>query len=133
MKGEVSASYVIVPNKSGAISIKTEQFAFFNPENKEYVDLGQKTLSVNAFSHDQILESRTAVEKVNEYTNNLLETVDTPVLKTTSFKVKEKSKFHWNILLTNIVILLGLFIVYLLFKTWQKKRTLVRETVSQNL
>ncbi|AZA99601.1 hypothetical protein EG359_08240 [Chryseobacterium joostei] len=131
MKGEVSASYVIVPNKSGAISIKTEQFAFFNPENKEYVDLGQKTLSVNAFSHDQILESRTAVEKVNEYTNNLLETVDTPVLKTTSFKVKEKNKFHWNILLTNIVILLGLFIVYLLFKTWQKKRTLVRETVSQ--
>lgn len=131
MKGEVSASYVIVPNKSGAISIKTEQFAFFNPENKEYVDLGQATLSVNAFSHDQILESRTAVEKVNEYTNNLLETVDTPVLKTTSFKVKEKSKFHWNILLTNIAILLGLFVVYLLFKTWQKKRTLVRETVSQ--
>ncbi|PWN67934.1 BatD family protein [Chryseobacterium oncorhynchi] len=131
MKGEVSASYVIVPNKSGAISIKTEQFAFFNPENKEYVDLGQATLSVNAFSHDQILESRTAVEKVNEYTNNLLETVDTPVLKTTSFKVKEKSKFHWNILLTNIAILLGLFVVYLLFKTWQKKRTLVRETISQ--
>lgn len=131
MKGEVSASYVIVPNKSGAISIKTEQFAFFNPENKEYVDLGQATLAVNAFSHDQILESRTAVEKVNEYTNNLLETVDTPVLKTTSFKVKEKSKFHWNILLINIAILLGLFVVYLLFKTWQKKRTLVRETISQ--
>ncbi|MFP3832907.1 BatD family protein [Chryseobacterium sp. SIMBA_028] len=131
MKGEVSASYVIIPNKSGAISIKTEQFAFFNPENKEYVDLGQKILSVNALSHDQVLESRTAVEKVNEYTNNLLETVDTPVLKTTSFKLKEKSKFHWNILLTNIAILLGLFIVYLLFKTWQKKRTLVKETVSQ--
>ncbi|WP_106915102.1 BatD family protein [Chryseobacterium aurantiacum] len=131
MKGEVSASYVIVPNKSGEISIKTEQFAFFDPANKEYVDLGQKTLSVNAFSHDQILESRTAVEKVNEYTNTLLETVDTPVLKTTSFKLKEKSKFHWNILLTNIAILIGLFIVYLLFKTWQKKRTLVRETVSQ--
>lgn len=117
MKGEVLASYVVVPNKSGAISIKTEQFAFFDPENKEYVDLGQKTLSVNALSHDQILESRTTVEKMNEYTNNLLETVNTPVLKTTSFKVKEKSKFHWNILLTNMAILLGLFIVYLLFKT----------------
>ena len=76
------------------------------------------------------MESRTTVEKMNEYTNNLLETVNTPVLKTTSFKVKEKSKFHWNILLTNIAILLGLFIAYLLFKTWQKKRTLVRETVS---
>nr|WP_315029571.1 BatD family protein [uncultured Chryseobacterium sp.] len=130
MKGEILANYVVIPKKSGDISIKTEQFAFFNPESKEYVDLGQKTLALNAFSHDQIMESRSTVEKVNEYTNNLLETVNTPVLKTTSLKVKEKSKFHWNILLTNIVILLGLFIAYLLFKTWQKKRTLVRETAS---
>ena len=129
MKGEIFANYVVIPNKSGAISIKTEQFAFFNPENREYVDLGQKTLALNALSHDQILESRSTVEKVNEYTNNLLETVNTPVLKTTSLKVKEKSKFHWNILLTNIAILLGLFAAYLLFKTWQKKRGLIRETV----
>ena len=131
MKGAITANYVVIPNKSGAISIKTEPFSFFDPENKGYVDLGQKTLNVNALSHDQVMESRSTVEKVNEYTNNLLETVNTPVLKTTSFKVKEKSKFHWNILLTNIVILLGLFVVYLLFKTWQKKRTLVKETVSQ--
>jgi len=130
MKGEILANYVIVPKKSGAIAIQTEQFAFFDPASKEYVDLGKKTLALNAFSHDQILESRTTVEKVNEYTNTLLETVNTPVLKTTTLKVKEKSKFHWNILLTNIAILVGLFLIYLLFKTWQKKRSLVRETAS---
>ncbi|MFP3597377.1 BatD family protein [Chryseobacterium sp. SIMBA_029] len=129
IKGEISANYVVIPKKAGAISIKTEQFAFFNPASKEYVDLGQETLALNAFSHEQILESRSTVEKVNEYTNSFLETVDTPVLKTTSLKVKEKSRFHWNILLTNIFILLGLFIAYLLFKTWQKKRTLVKESV----
>lgn len=130
MKGEILANYVIVPKKSGAIEIQTEQFAFFDPASKEYIDLGKKTLALNAFSHDQILESRTTVEKVNEYTNTLLETVNTPVLKTTTLKVKEKSKFHWNILLTNIAILVGLFLIYLLFKTWQKKRSLVRETAS---
>ncbi|MDN5478739.1 MAG: BatD family protein [Chryseobacterium sp.] len=130
MKGEIFANYVVIPKKAGPISIQTEPFAFFDPASREYVDLGQKTLALNAFSHDQILESRTTVEKVNEYTNTLLETVNTPVLKTTTFKVKEKSKFHWNILLTNIAILIGLFIVYLLFKTWQKKRALVRETTS---
>ncbi|KMQ62124.1 hypothetical protein ACM40_07370 [Chryseobacterium sp. BLS98] len=130
MKGEILANYVVIPKKAGAISIQTEKFAFFDPASREYVDLGQKTLDLNAFSHDQILESRTTVEKVNEYTNTLLETVDTPVLKTTTFKVKEKSKFHWNILLTNISILVGLFIMYLLFKTWQKKRALVKETAS---
>ncbi|WP_288443126.1 BatD family protein [uncultured Chryseobacterium sp.] len=129
MKGEILANYVIIPKKSGVISIKTEQFAFFDPASKEYVDLGQKTLDLNAFSHDQILEARSTVEKVNEYTNNLLETVNTPVLKTTSFKVKEKNKFHWNILLTNIAILISLFVGYLLFKNWQKKRTLVRENI----
>jgi hypothetical protein len=127
MKGEVLANYVVIPKKAGEISIKTEHFAFFDPSSKEYVDLGEKMLAVNALSHEQVMEARTTVEKVNEYTNTFLETVNTPVLKTTSFKVKEKSKFHWNILLTNIVILLGLFIAYLLFKTWQKKRRLVKE------
>lgn len=130
MKGEILANYVIIPKKAGAISIQTEPFAFFDPASREYVDKGHETLALNAFSHDQILEARTTVEKVNEYTNTLLETVDTPVLKTTTFKVKEKSKFHWNILLTNISILVGLFIMYLLFKTWQKKRALVKETAT---
>ncbi|MET3536300.1 BatD family protein [Chryseobacterium limigenitum] len=129
IKGEILANYVVIPKKAGDILIKTEPFAFFNPASKEYTDLGQETLAVNAFSHDQIMEAKTTVEKVNEYTNNFLETVNTPVLKTTSFKVKEKSKFNWGILLTNIIILLGLFITYLLFKTWQKKRTLVKENI----
>lgn len=127
MKGEVLANYLVIPKKAGEINIKTEQFAFFDPSSKEYVDLGQQSLAVNAFSHDQILESRTAVEKVNEYTNTFLETVNTPVLKTTSFKVKEKKKFHWNVLFINIAILLSLFGMYLLFKTWQKKNKLSKK------
>lgn len=122
MKGEVLANYIVIPKKAGEIDIKTEHFAFFDPSNKEYVDLGHQTLAVNAFSHEQILEARTTVEKVNEYTNDLLETVNTPVLKTTSFKVKEKSKFHWNILFVNIAVLLGLVLIYFLFKNWQKNR-----------
>ncbi|MCW3159726.1 BatD family protein [Chryseobacterium oryctis] len=130
IKGEILANYIVIPKKAGEIAIKTEQFAFFNPTNKEYVDLGHEILDLNAFSHDQILESRTAVEKVNEYTNNFLETVNTPVLKTTSFKVKEKNKFNWNVLIVNIGILSGLFIAYLLFKNWQKKRIIVKENTS---
>ncbi|WP_288244119.1 BatD family protein [uncultured Chryseobacterium sp.] len=128
MKGEVLANYLLIPKKAGEISIKTENFAFFDPSKKEYVDLGQEVLQVNAFSHDQIMESRTTVEKVNEYTNTFLETVNTPVLKTTSFKVKEKSRIHWNIFFINIAILIALFIGYIVFKNWQKKRRLHKET-----
>jgi len=122
MRGEILANYIVIPKKAGEIDIKTEHFAFFDPSNKEYVDLGHQILAVNAFSHEQILEARTTVEKVNEYTNDLLETVNTPVLKTTSFKVKEKSKFHWNILFVNIAVLLALVLIYFLFKNWQKNR-----------
>lgn len=127
MKGYVLANYVLIPKKAGELNIKTEEFAFFNPAEKEYVNLGQETLNLTAFSHDEVLEARTTVEKVNEYTNTLLETVNSPVLKTTTFKVKEKNRFNWNVLFVNAGILLSLFIVYLLFKNWQKKRIIVKE------
>lgn len=127
LKGYVLANYVLIPNKSGNLNIKTEEFAFFNPDNKEYVNLGKETLHLKAFSHDQVLESRSTVEKVNEYTNTLLETVNSPVLKTTTFKVKEKSRFNWKALFINGGILLGLFLIYLIFKNWQKKRIIFKE------
>ncbi|WBV61389.1 BatD family protein [Chryseobacterium camelliae] len=132
MKGEIFANYIVVPKKRGEIVIKTEDFSFFDPEQKEYIDVPAEKLSIHAFSHEQVLESRTTVEKVNEYTNNFLETVNTPVLKTTSFKVKEKNKFNWNVLFVNIAILLSLVITYLVFRNWQKKRSLVKKTVSPN-
>ena len=127
MKGYVLANYVLVPNKTGVLQVKTEEFAFFNPVEKEYVNLGQENLNLTAFSHDQVLEARTTVEKVNEYTNTLLETVNSPVLKTTTFKVKEKSRFNWRVVFINLGILLGLFCAYLLFKNWQKKRIKIKE------
>ncbi|MBO6184828.1 MAG: BatD family protein [Chryseobacterium sp.] len=127
MKGEVFAKYILIPKKAGELIVRTEAFAFFNPAEKEYVNLGQEKLGLTAFSHDQVLEARSAVEKVNDYTNTLLETVDSPVLKTTSFKVKEKSKFNWNVLFVNIAILIGLFIAYMLFKYWQKKQKIIKE------
>lgn len=130
MKGEIFASYIVIPKKQGAISIKTEDFSFFDPEKKEYIEVPVGQLTVQSLSHDQIMESRSTVEKVNEYTNNFLETVNTPVLKTTSFKVKEKNKFNWNVLFINIAILLSLFVSYLVFRNWQKKRSLVNKTVS---
>lgn len=127
MKGEILAKYILIPKKTGELIVRTEAFAFFNPSEKEYVDLGKEQLSLTAFSHDQVLEARSTVEKVNDYTNTLLETVDSPVLKTTSFKVKEKNKFNWNVLFVNIAILIGLFIAYMLFKYWQKKQKIIKE------
>lgn len=128
MQGEILAKYILIPKKAGDLTIRTETFAFFNPAEREYVNLGKEKLAVKCFSHDQVLEARSTVEKVNEYTNTFLETVNSPVLKTTSFKVKEKSKFNWNVLFINLGLLLVLFIAYLVFKNWQKKQLKIKET-----
>lgn len=130
MKGEILAKYILIPKKAGNLTIRTEAFAFFNPAEKEYVSLGQQKINVQSFSHDQVLQAKSAVEKVNEYTNNFLETVDSPVLKTTSFKVKEKSKFNWSVLFVNLSLLIVLFISYLVFKNWQKRRVKIKETAT---
>ncbi len=127
MKGEILAKYVVIPKKAGDFVVKTESFSFFDPRNKEYTDLGEKKMAITAFSHDEVLESKSTVEKVNEYTNTFLETVDSPVLKTTSFKVKEKSKLNWNVFFINVGLFLSLIIMYFGFKNWHKKRFIVKE------
>ncbi|MGI9650654.1 BatD family protein [Chryseobacterium sp. RLHN22] len=127
LKGEVLAKYILIPKKAGNLIVKTEPFAYFNPSEKEYINLGQEKLDLTSFSHDEVLEARSTVEKVNDYTNTLLETVDSPVLKTTSFKVKEKSKFNWNVLVVNLSILIVLFLVYLVFRNWQKNRNIIKD------
>lgn len=124
MKGYILADYILVPKKVGNISVKTEEFSFFNPLEKVYVGADSENLNLISFSHDQVLEARTTVEKVNEYTNTFLETVDSPVLKTTAFKVKEKKQFNWRVLFINLGVLLTLFIAYMLFRKW-KKRTAI--------
>lgn len=131
VKGEILANYLIIPNKTGVINVKTEEFSFFNPNLKEYVNAGQEELKLNSFSHEQVLEARSTVEKVNEYTNDLLETVDSPVLKTTSFKVKEKNKLNWNVLFLNSAILLGLILLGLWFRNLRKKQLLVKEIATK--
>ncbi len=122
VKGEILANYVVIPKKVGNFKIKTQEFSYFNPNQKEYVNLGYEELPIKAFTHEQVLEARSTVEKVNDYTNNLLETVNSPVLKTTSFKVKEKNKFNWEILLFNIGILSFIIVLGLAFRKWRKKK-----------
>lgn len=128
--GDISANYIIIPHKAGILNIKTEEFSFFDPENAQYVALGGKSLVLNALTAEQLYDSKTTVEKMNDYTNDFLETVDSPVLKTTAFKVKEKRKFNWNILLINISIFAGLLMLYFAFRKWQKKQRLIAESVS---
>ncbi len=120
LAGEIIAQYVIIPKRAGMISLATENFSYFNPEDQNYVDLGSKSLALEVKTHNEILDQRTAMERVNEYTNNVLETVDSPVLKTNHLKLKEKNSINWKALSINAFIMSVLFMGFLVFKNIQK-------------
>ena len=120
LAGEIIAQYVIIPKRAGMISLATENFSFFNPEDQNYVDLGSKSLALEVKTHNEILDQRTAMERVNEYTNNVLETVDSSVLKTNHLKLKEKNSINWKALSINAFIMSVLFMFFLVFKNIQK-------------
>lgn len=122
MKGEVLANYVVVPKKPGAISISTEDFSFFDPSEGKYVSLPPQSIEVSAFTHEQILDDQTTIEKVNKYTNTVLETVNSPVIHTSHLKVKEKAGINWNAVLLNFAVFFGVVILGFLFRRHQRKQ-----------
>lgn len=118
--GEVIAHYILIPKISGEFAVKTESFAFFDPKSAEYQNVEVQVLNVNVLSHTQVLEAQSTLEKVNEYTNTVLETVNTPILKTSTLKVKEKNKINWKTLWLNGGLLLLSIIGFLGFKKWKR-------------
>lgn len=121
-KGEITAKYVVIPKKKGAITISTENFSYFDPLQKKYVDLGRKNIVINALTQEEILAKRTPLERVNEFTNTVLQTVDNPVLQTENLIVTEKKSINWSALLINSSLLLTAFLGFLLFKNLQKNK-----------
>lgn len=108
-EGEVFAKYVVIPKIKGNLNISTEDFAFFNPEKKKYVQLGEKSIILPVLSEDEASDQKTAIEKVNAYTNNVLKTVNNAGIKTEKFRIKEEKEFSWRTIFLNYGLLFLLF------------------------
>lgn len=130
LSGSVSAEYIVVPKKSGPISIKFEDFSYFDPETKRYSDLGSKELLINVKTPAQIAEEKSTLEKVNDYTNTVLETVNTPVLQTQNFKVKDKNKIDWKIVIGNLALLMTFISLFLIVLKRREKKKLKPQLIS---
>lgn len=118
--GEVVANYILIPKRVGEFAIKTEGFTYFNPEEEKYEELESQFLNVNVLSHAQVVDAQSTLEKVNEYTNTVLETVNTPILKTSALKVKEKDKINWNTMWVNGALLFAALIGFLGYRKWRR-------------
>lgn len=121
LSGFVSAEYVIVPKRAGHVALTFDHFSFFDPATKTYTDLGAPQLELDVRTPAQIADAKSTIEKVNEYTNNVLETVNTPVLQTQHFKIKDKDRINWKIVFGNLA-LLSSFVMLILFVRRQKAR-----------
>jgi hypothetical protein len=127
LSGAVTADYVVIPKKSGPITINFDNFNYFNPEEKKYIDLGAKSLVLNVKTPVEIADSKSTIEKVNDYTNSVLETVNTPVLQTQNLKIKNKNKINWKIVFGNLSLMVAVFSLFLIVKKRSKKKKLKPE------
>ncbi|MNK42283.1 hypothetical protein D3C87_609650 [compost metagenome] len=124
IEGEVEAQYVLIPKKRGDLKISTEVFSYFDPKEEKYVTLGAKTLVLNTVNAQDIANAKTTLQKVNEYTNTVLEKVDSPVMSTEKLKVKEHKNMSWLVIFGNLMIIgVGAFaFIYFNRKIKEKKK-----------
>ncbi len=123
ISGEVSADYIVVPKIPGIISVMFEPFSYFDPATKKYVEVGTKAATIDVKTADQILASKTPLEKMNDYTNTVLETVNTPILKTHNLKLKSKEGINWKIVVGNLALLSGMLAAFVLVRRKRKQKT----------
>lgn len=122
--GSITAEYIVVPKKAGPVSIKFEDFSYFDPESKKYTDLGGKELVINVKTPLEIADAKTTLQKVNEYTNTVLETVNTPVLQTQNLIVKDKNRINWKVIAGNFGLLTIFGSLFLIVLRKREKRKL---------
>lgn len=133
MIGDIVAEYIVVPRRAGNLKIKTETFAFFNPEKHVYQELLPSTLVVDVKTPEEIANARTPLERVNDYTNNVLEKVNTPIIKTEQLKIKEKDRLNWTAVITNFSVMLLLVGCGVVYQGVRKKRRRERELEKERL
>ncbi len=118
MVGSIEAHYVVIPKKAGNMTIQAEDFAFFNPKEKKYVNLGQKSLPVKVMTAEQIEASKSTLDKVNEYTNTVLSNVPIAIVKDDEASKNSEATNVMGFLgkhLATISFAAGLLVVSLLF------------------
>lgn len=120
--GEIEAHYIVIPKKAGDITIKSESMSFFNPANKKYKELGSQAIVIKAMTQEQISNNKTTLQKVNEYTNNVLETVSTPVIQTKNLKISTTKKINWSVIIANLTLVVVLCGVFLFIRKKLKSR-----------
>lgn len=110
-KGSVLLKYVVIPKVAGNISVSTETLTYFNPSTEKYTQLKGEEIPLKVSTAEEIASAKTTMERVNEYSNVVLDKVNTSVISTNKLKVEPQQKFNWKTLVTNYSLLGGVLTV----------------------
>lgn len=124
VNGVIAATYVLIPKKAGKINISTEDFSFFDPNLKKYVDIGAKSLLLDVLTPQQIAANKTTLDVVDDYTKNVIETVPLSVVE----KKNNASyySFNWKNVLLNLALLFGCGLVFYYFVNKRKEKKVLK-------
>ena len=117
--GNVVLKYVVIPKTSGKIVLKTEDFSFFDPSTTTYENLKADTLSIVSMTQQQLSDTKTTLDKVNEYTSSVIANVNPPKIIADKLKLHDSYEINYKIIVGNLVLLCGL--VFFIFSYRKKK------------
>lgn len=121
VKGDITATYLLVPKRQGALNVITDAFSYFNPATNTYTDLGSKELLLTVLSEQQLAARKTTMDMVNDYTQVVMETVKIPAEKN---RGSEYFTFNIRYILLNFGLISGsLLLMFLLYKFRNRQRT----------
>ncbi|MBC7557627.1 MAG: BatD family protein, partial [Chryseobacterium sp.] len=129
--GTVTLKYVVIPKTNGKILLQTEAFCFFDPDKTAYENLKADRLSIVAMTQEEISDTKTTLDKVNEYTSNVMATVNTPKIISDQLKIPKVHQINYKVIVANLAILFGLalFIFSYRKKKRKKKEILIKPKI----
>lgn len=121
-KGNVELQYVVIPKKRGKILLKSEPFSYFDPAQNKFIALKSDTLSFASLSQEEISDTKSTLDKVNEYTSNVLETVSSPKLISDHLTDSKTNELNYKVILGNLALILGLIFFFFKYRIKKKKK-----------
>lgn len=132
LEGDIEAQYVIIPKKRGDLKIAIEDFSYFDPKEEKYMEIASRYLLLNTVNAQDIANAKSTLQKVNEYTNNVLDRVDSPVMNTKKLKIEEHKTVNWYGIIGNLLIVIfGSVFFGFIFKRYKEKKK--KEAEKKNL
>ena len=129
--GNIKIKYLIVPKSTGSLAVQVKDFTYYDTDTRKKKVLPGKRWELSVHNHEQLMEMRTTMERVSDYSNVVLKTVNNPVIKTNILEIKERDRINWQAILTNTVLLTIAGFGLAWYRNYRKEKQRLTDTAAQ--